>query len=56
MHKDVQQELDINFGIDQTFTNSESSTFIDIASEIEDIVSNVCRIGSLSERETALSN
>lgn len=69
VRKDVQQELDIDFGIDLTFrplvinhpssctsslTNSESSTFTDIASEIEDIVSNGCRIGSLSERETAL--
>ena len=69
VRKDVQQELDIDFGIDLTFrslvinhpssctsllTNSESSTFTDITPEIEDTVSNGCRIGSLSERETAL--
>ena len=55
MHKDVQQELDIDFGTDQTFsplfvnhpsscissfTNSESSTVTDTVSEIEEVVSN----------------
>ena len=69
VHKDVQQELDIDFGTDQTFwslvvnhpacctsslTNSESSTVTDIASEIEEIVSNECKIDNLSERGTAL--
>ena len=69
MHKYVQQELDINFGIDQTFRplavnhpiscssllkNLESSTVTDTVSEIEEVVSNECKIDSLSERRTAL--
>ena len=69
LHKNVQQELDIDFGIDQTFrplavshlssctsslTNSESSTVIDTVSEIEGVILNECKIDSLRERGTAL--
>ena len=69
MHKDLQQELDIDFGVDQTFrplvvnhpssctsflTNLEPSTVTDTVSEIEEVVSNKCKIDSLSERRTAL--
>ena len=69
MHKDVLQELDIDFGNDQTFrplvvnhpssctsplTNSKSSTITDRVSEIEEVVSNECKIDSLSERGATL--
>ena len=69
MHEDVQKELDIDFEIDQTFkpvvvnhpsrctsslTNLESSTVTDTGSEIEEVISNKCKIYSLSERRTAL--
>ena len=67
--KDVQQELNIDFGNDQTFrshvvnhpsscitslTNLESSAVTNAISEIEEIVSNECKIDSLRERGTAL--
>ena len=70
VHKDVRQELDIDFGIDQTFrplvvnhpssctsslTNSESLTVTDTVSEIG-VVSNECKIDSFSRRGTALVN
>ena len=69
MYKDIQQELDIDFGIDQTFrslvvnypssctsslTNSESLTVTDTVYEIEEIVSNESKIDSVRERGTVL--
>ena len=63
------QELDIDFGIDQTsrplvvnhpssctssLTNSEPSAVTDTVSRIEEVVSNECKIDRLSERGTAL--
>ena len=66
VYKDVQQGLNIDFGIDQTLvvnhpnsctsslTNSESSTVRDTVSEIQEFVSYECEIDSLSERGTAL--
>ena len=69
MHKDVQQELDINFGIDQTFRlliinhpssctssfkNLESSAAADTVSEIDEVLSNVYKVYSVSERGTVL--
>ena len=67
--QNVQQELDIDFRIDQTFRplminhpssctsslrDSESSTVTDTVSEIEGNVSNECKIDSLNERGNAL--
>ena len=69
MHRDVQQELDIDFGTDQIFRllivnhpsscissliNSESSTVTDTVSEIEEVVSNEFETDRLRERGTAL--
>ena len=69
-HKDVQQELNLDFRTEQTFRalvvshpssytssvkNSESSTVTGTASEMEEIVSNECKIDSLSKRGTALN-
>ena len=65
----MQQELGINFEIGQTFrpvvvnhqsicarslTNLISSTVTDTVSETEELVSNACKIDSLSERGTTL--
>ena len=62
-------QIDIDFGNDQSFrslvvshpsscttslTNLESSTVSNTVSEIEEIVSNKCKIDSLSERGTTL--
>ena len=59
VHKDVQEELDIDFGTDQTFrplvvnhpssrtsllTNSEFSTVTDTVSEVEEVIPNECKI------------
>ena len=65
----MQQELGIDFEIGQTFrpvvvnhqssctrslTNLISSTVTDTVSETKELVSNACKIDSLSERGTAL--
>ena len=67
VYRDVHEELNIDFGIDQTFfvanhpnsctsslTNLEFSTVTDTVSETEEIVSNECKIDSLRKRGTAL--
>ena len=69
VHKDVQQELYIDFGIDQIFrplvinhpssrtssiNNSKSSTITDTVSEIEEVVSNECKIDSDRAKEELL--